>query len=91
MNGRSLAIDDGKCVSCGICIDVCPHGVLAFGEGRVRVDAIERCMECGACAMNCPTGALTVDSGVGCAYAVIRGALQGTAPDCGCGKGDCCT
>jgi hypothetical protein len=34
-------------------------------------------MECGACQLNCPTGALKVDSGVGCAYAIIWSALTG--------------
>jgi len=37
-------------------------------------------MECGACATNCPTEAITVQSGVGCAAALINTALDGTAP-----------
>jgi ferredoxin len=35
------------------------------------------CMECGACQLNCVTGAIKVDSGVGCAAAMIRAALTG--------------
>jgi hypothetical protein len=34
-------------------------------------------MECGACQVNCPTDAISVDSGVGCAAAMIRAALTG--------------
>jgi ferredoxin len=34
-------------------------------------------MECGACQLNCPTGAIAVDSGVGCAAAMIASALRG--------------
>jgi len=41
----------------------------------VRLQRAEACMECGACQINCPTGAVTVDSGVGCAAAMIRAAL----------------
>ncbi|MBW8010315.1 MAG: hypothetical protein FVQ83_03600 [Chloroflexi bacterium] len=33
-------------------------------------------MECGACQMNCPFGAIQVDSGVGCAQAIIAAALR---------------
>jgi hypothetical protein len=50
-------------------------------------------MECGACAMNCAPGAITVRAGVGCAAAVITGALRGTEPTCDCGcdtPSDCC-
>jgi ferredoxin len=35
----------------------------------------EACMECGACQINCPTDALVVESGVGCAAAMMRAAL----------------
>ncbi|MEE9601909.1 MAG: 4Fe-4S binding protein, partial [Thermoguttaceae bacterium] len=40
--------------------------------------------ECGACAKNCPTEAITVEPGVGCVVAIIKGALSGTAPNCDC-------
>jgi hypothetical protein len=50
-------------------------------------------MECGACALNCPVQAISVTPGVGCAVAVIQGALRGTEPCCDCsqGKGACCS
>jgi len=28
-----------------------------------------------------------VEAGVGCAYAIVKGVLSGTEPDCGCGCG----
>jgi ferredoxin len=43
----------------------------------------DACMECGACARNCPVAALRVRAGVGCAAAVINGAL-GRGGDCCC-------
>jgi len=49
-------------------------------------------MECGACQRNCPPGAITVESGVGCAAAMIRAALMGRVEaTCGCdAESSCC-
>lgn len=69
--------DPDLCIGCGMCDVVCPHGVFA-PDGRVaQLVSPEACMECGACQSNCPTGAIRVDSGVGCAAAMIRAALTG--------------
>jgi Fe-S-cluster-containing hydrogenase component 2 len=70
---------------------VCPHAVFDMDGETVHIVDRDACMECGACARNCPVGAVSVEAGVGCAIAVIRGALRGTAPDCGCsGNTPCC-
>ena len=86
---NTLALNSERCIGCGVCVEVCPHGVLALRERKVRLARYEACMECGACQMNCPTGAIAVDSGVGCAAAFIQGILTGTEPNCG-GDDDCC-
>ncbi len=49
----------------------------------------ERCMECGACQRNCPSAAIHVESGVGCAIAMIRAALT-RRREVTCGE-DCCS
>jgi NAD-dependent dihydropyrimidine dehydrogenase PreA subunit len=85
---NTLRFLPGKCVGCGRCTEVCPHAVFEMGEKRVRMVAPERCMECGACQVNCPTGAILVDSGVGCASAMIKAALKGSK-EVTCGP-DCC-
>jgi NAD-dependent dihydropyrimidine dehydrogenase PreA subunit len=71
-NVATLKLDADKCFGCGMCLEVCPHDVLAKNNGRVEIRDIDQCMECGACARNCPSQALTVRSGVGCAAAVIN-------------------
>jgi len=87
----TLNLDVSKCTGCGRCEDVCPHGVLRLMDNKAVIVDRDACIECGACSRNCPFEAVTVSAGVGCAYAVIRGALKGTAPDCSCsGKSDCC-
>jgi len=66
------------CVGCGMCSVVCPHGVFANDTGDVaQLVSPGACMECGACQLNCPTDAIMVDSGVGCAAAMIAAALTG--------------
>jgi ferredoxin len=71
------------CIGCEMCIAVCPHGVFAMNGRVVHLVQEEACMECGACQINCPTGAIAVESGVGCAEAMIRAALTGGPERCG--------
>ena len=74
-----------RCTGCGMCETVCPHGVFSVENGKARSLDIDACMECGACAENCPREAVSVRAGVGCAVAIINGALGKTAAD-----SDCC-
>jgi len=92
-NVVSLKLDENKCTGCGICTEVCPHGVLKKHAKKVHIIDRDACMECGACAMNCSFSAISVNAGVGCAYALIRGALTNSEPSCGCssdGRGSTC-
>jgi NAD-dependent dihydropyrimidine dehydrogenase PreA subunit len=74
---NTLRFDLELCTGCGICVDVCPHAVFARNSHVVHVVRPDACMECGACQVNCAFGAVKVDSGVGCASAMIRAALVG--------------
>lgn len=93
-NVVSLDVDREKCTGCGMCVTVCPHAVFEIHERKARIMDRDGCMECGACGLNCPVEAISVDSGVGCATAVIMGALRGTEPTCDCNGGNgspsCC-
>ncbi len=85
---NTLSFRPQRCMNCGRCSEVCPHGVFEAGAKKARMAAPERCMECGACMVNCPTKAIAVDSGVGCAMAMIKAALLGK-DEVVCGD-DCC-
>jgi len=86
----TLKLDRERCTGCETCVTVCPHGVFAKDGPTVRIADLDACMECGACAKNCPAEAIQVRAGVGCAYAIVIGALRGTEPDCGCSGGSSC-
>lgn len=79
----TLQLDQSLCTGCGLCMDVCPHGVYQMGEKVVEFAHKDACIECGACQKNCPVDAISVDAGVGCAAAIIIGAIKGTEPCCG--------
>jgi NAD-dependent dihydropyrimidine dehydrogenase PreA subunit len=82
---NTLKYDEGLCVNCGMCSKVCPQCVFAEGDKKAIVAAPDDCMECGACSLNCPVDAISVDSGVGCASAMIKAALTGSKNvTCGC-------
>ena len=80
---NTLQYNPALCTGCAMCSAVCPHGVFAMNERVAQLVRYEACMECGACQRNCPSGAITVDSGVGCAAAMIRAALTGKEATCG--------
>ena len=87
-NVSTLELDKEKCIGCGMCSVVCPHGVLEVEERMAQIVDLDACIECGACAGNCPVEALQVKKGVGCASAIINGWLTGEEPNCDCG-GSC--
>ena len=85
-----------RCINCRRCTQVCPHGVFSEGKEQAILENPRACMECGACALNCPVQAIEVQSGVGCAWAMISAALRGKSMDsceCSCGgpESSCCS
>jgi ferredoxin len=80
----TLQLDVARCNGCGMCVAVCPHAVFSMAAGRAVLADRGACMECGACALNCVPEAISVDPGVGCAQAIIKGWLTGSEPNCDC-------
>ncbi len=86
----TLELDAEKCTGCGRCTQVCPHAVFELVDGVATLRDRGACMECGACQRNCAFGAITVDSGVGCAAALLD-AMFRRKQDATCGPtGGCC-
>lgn len=84
-----------RCNGCGNCLEVCPHGVWIAHGDKVALGKRDACMECGACKRNCSHRAIQVQTGVGCAAAVINAAMgrKSTACCCSVAEGDepgCC-
>jgi NAD-dependent dihydropyrimidine dehydrogenase PreA subunit len=92
----TLSLDEELCIGCEMCLTVCPHTVWGLIDGKAMIKNRDACMECGACATNCPTEAINVRSGVGCAYAIVSGALGRNkssgccAPESQRESGGCC-
>ncbi len=78
---NTLKYDSAACIGCGLCANVCPHAVFEMNGRLAVLKNPQRCMECGACMLNCPVDAIRVDSGVGCATAMIYAALRGKSID----------
>jgi len=84
-NVTTLYLNAERCIGCGLCAVVCPHGVFSVDKRKADITKKDFCIECGACALNCPAKALKVTPGVGCAAAFIVGMIIGGKPSCGCG------
>lgn len=85
----TLTLDEEKCVGCGDCIQVCPHGVLSLNGRKAHIVDLNGCMECGACAKNCVVQAISLTPGVGCASYIIQVWLKGKERAI-CGGPGCC-
>ena len=82
---NSLRYDRAKCTGCRRCVEVCPHAVFRMEGKKAELSGKEYCIECGACMVNCDKGAITVETGPGCAAAVIGSLVQGGKKPACCG------
>jgi NAD-dependent dihydropyrimidine dehydrogenase PreA subunit len=90
---NTLTYDPALCNGCGMCAAACPHAVFVMDGRKAVLARPSACMECGACQKNCEFGAISVNSGVGCAAALIGSMVTGGEATCGCAdqaKPGCC-
>ena len=52
-------INEGICVGCRTCEEVCPFGAISLEEGVMTVNEVI-CKGCGSCGSACPSGAISV-------------------------------
>lgn len=57
--GKFFRVDRKKCVSCGMCVKLCPFGNITMDKnGRVKFG--NKCMGCTACSFHCPHNAINI-------------------------------
>jgi Pyruvate/2-oxoacid:ferredoxin oxidoreductase delta subunit len=61
--GVEFHLEEGQCVSCAICADVCPELALSMSHQDLRPTWIaSRCTACRICERECPTAAIAFRS-----------------------------
>src|SRR5690625_7957474 len=53
-----IEVDGDRCISCEVCVDVCPADAIELTDGQLIFD-YAKCMYCGLCVDHCPEDALT--------------------------------
>lgn len=56
---KELAFVESKCVGCGVCFKICPHGCHRMKDGKHIIDR-KTCSLCGACTHLCAGKALSM-------------------------------
>ena len=57
---KLAAVDQTRCVACGVWENTCPLGAVKVRRGGYAAVEAERCIGCGKCARLCPVGCIEV-------------------------------
>ena len=60
LSKKLAAVDQTRCVACGVCAKTCPLGAVKVHRGCYAAVEAERCVGCGKCAKLCPVGCIEV-------------------------------
>ncbi|HHW07301.1 MAG TPA: 4Fe-4S binding protein [Clostridia bacterium] len=58
-----VRINTAWCKGCGICVFLCPQGVLKLKQGKAFVYDPIACVKCRNCELHCPDFAIQVERG----------------------------
>ncbi len=56
-SGYVAKIDEGVCLKCGLCLEICPFGAIEMDGSKVAIN-YDKCMGCGVCVTKCRSGAI---------------------------------
>lgn len=64
----AVVVNTERCKGCALCVDACPHDVLALAKKNVNFSGYhyvvdlkpEACVGCASCAVVCPDACITV-------------------------------
>lgn len=64
-----ITVDDTYCKGCGLCVDVCPQGIIELDTSKITAKGYHpahmtdesKCTGCTSCALMCPDVAITVE------------------------------
>jgi len=59
-HASKIVVDQGKCVGCGRCAEVCPEQAAIITEKKAHI-ALDKCIGCGECMTVCPVKAIGMD------------------------------
>jgi len=79
MKRNVIAIDEDKCVGCGLCASACHQGAIGIVDGKAKLLREDYCDGLGRCLPVCPTEAISVEE--------REVDMKNTQPDtlaCGC-------
>ncbi|WP_347561227.1 indolepyruvate ferredoxin oxidoreductase subunit alpha [Senegalia massiliensis] len=57
---KKLVVNKDWCKGCGICVELCPKGVLTLENGVINIDNEDICIKCGLCELRCPDYAIYI-------------------------------